>query len=330
MIKIFFFLLVLAIFPFINLIIIIILIILSVYLSINIYIINNLILLIILKVTICLYYYIKKYLDINAKNWDFKQLFFDLKSGYPSVIFTGILFSFIFWARVLIERLPNDLNRTFEISFQTYFIGWLMVYFFVSSCISVYFLRDSFFSTNSNNSKLFWGNKLWTYIKKAEKYMEKYNKFISFIYVNIILGPKNTFYLIYKNIPIEKYIEFFQKKLIKFLYEVASNKNINLYYKLIFLLLLPLIFEVLIFITSEHGRFSLKKLHIHYDFEIINHVVTLKMPADIEHIENINEMEEIKYYMVQALSNAMAHTSLTLRGTNINIFMSSKIQKKIN
>ena len=126
---------ILLIFLFINITSIIIITIISFYLSINIFIINNLILLILLKAMILLLFFILKNRKVRTRKIIFKFFISDIKIIYPSLVFTVLFFSFIFWNRIILEQLPRNLNHYFDIGFQTYFIGFLMIYFFLASCI---------------------------------------------------------------------------------------------------------------------------------------------------------------------------------------------------
>ena len=75
------------------------------------------------------------YLAINfapyKKNeFNYIKLKRSLEGYYFSIIFTGLFVTYIFWVRLILKRLPKDLNNITYDLFQSSFIGLLFLFFF--------------------------------------------------------------------------------------------------------------------------------------------------------------------------------------------------------
>ena len=98
----------------------------------------------------------------------------------------------------------------------------------------------------------------------------------------------------------------FNKSFIKFnfFFEVIINKNINLYYNLVFLLIIPLIFNSLLFIMAEHARVCLKNLHNICTFDRKGTTITLYV---LTGVETITDIEKAKQYTSKIMAEIKFH-----------------------
>lgn len=240
---------------------------------------------ILLLIFIVLMYLITCYALLKESKINYSNLIKELKSYYWSVIFTLVYFSYIFWVRLILVRLPQDLNHVEFNLIQILFISILCVIFFI---MTVFWLFK--FLQNLNNQKTVSKQlKIVIYLKKNQHILEN-NKIYQNILKHILNGPKNTFDLFYYNCQYGEKIEQVQKICIKILF----IKKIYFFYKLLVLLLIPLIIEILNYIIYEHAlrKFNFFKKHVEFVLLENGNIIV----SDMEQMTNIDLLTKINLF----------------------------------
>lgn len=216
-----------------------------------------------------------------------------------SFIFTILLTMWIIWSRFIRERLPKDI--TFE-----YFNIYIVILLFLStSLILMYYLLTLLKVIPNPKSKFS------LFIQHTFNHLKKKPRFIvinNFINEHILEGPSNTYKIIYEYVYIKPFIHQIGSKLsyhfsdyplvpyviayiipktlpwIILLIEITLFQHIEYFYKVIIIFIVPLIFNIMLFIIKQHAIESIQIYEKYYDFVVTEDTihVFLKQSSDAE------------------------------------------------
>lgn len=204
---------------------------------------------------------------------------------YQILIFCGFLIvSFIFYARVLLKKLPRELNADLPFNVKivfSYLFLLVLILFFAN--IYKYLINNNYYKpktvmlTNSLRFQItkifeFWSNSLYAVhfylIEKFPKILLLFRNLGNFIYKKIPYKQLNILNILFIIIP--KIVV-----LISFMIDVFNYNVLNYFYKTSILLLIPLIFNYLRFAIEESYLKSIREF---------NEVVIIKNKETQEHI----------------------------------------------
>lgn len=201
-----------------------------------------------------------------------------------SFLFTLFFISFIFWNRLIRVRSPKDLTHYLELNISSIVIFMLILWFLL---LTYYYLLKYLKIIPRDNSRF---NKY--IIKISEKLVQYsfYNSFILFVNTHIINGPKTTYDYLYEKIYIRPLVSKLQtfavykldsnKELIylvvfviikliipiTFVMEIIFYKQISIFYKILILLVIPLIIKFLLFFIQNNAIKNIEYFDEFFDF----------------------------------------------------------------
>lgn len=229
---------------------------------------------------------------------------------YYSFLFSILIISFILWNRLLRERLPRDLipitviTRYFIITCILASIFLLITCYYILKTAKIIPRPNSVITVIMNNKYQTLLEKIW------------FKHLVNFIENHLINGIPQTYDFLYQYIYIKPFIQgiarllsdyFFKHVLYLYiifyvipkiiplcilLIEIILYHHINFFYISLYLLLIPLIFNAILYMIDHHATNSLDFYDHFFDFKIDNAGILniydkkLTNPSDIKIQQN--------------------------------------------
>ncbi len=235
-----------------------------------------------------------------------------------SFIFGILIILFILWNRLIRVRLPKEIIAVSKINLIHYIIGGLTILFLI---LVIYNILLYFKYLPRESSKI---NKLINYILE---YLSKYswfNHLYKIITVDIPNGPLSVYELFYKYTYVKPYIEkigiFLHDQLFNntfrinacyiiffilprflvstmFLIDICYFKQLNYFYKVLILLLIPLLSKLILFVIKHHAITCLDFYNNFFEFKYYKETKLLQIYCKpLAKVEDITlQNEYIKY-----------------------------------
>lgn len=222
-----------------------------------------------------------------------------------SIIFTLLFAIFIFWNRFFRLRLPRSIEMQPYFNLHCFFI---LVFFIGSFSLFLYYLLKFLKLIPRPRSRLSSvKNRILLYISNKPQIMVAGQ----FIYKTVINGPTTVYDYLYQYIYMRPFIQrtgsflvkyFTEKPIIPYilflvlpklipwfilLFEIIYYQHITYFYKALILYLIPLLFNIILYMIKHHAIFHIKYYKEYFEFKQVENTihVFLKSSTDSQFLD---------------------------------------------
>lgn len=234
-----------------------------------------------------------------------------IKSNHiKSIIFTMLLALLIIWNRFIREGIPKDIVLQPFLNEQCIIIGILFLCWF--SIFFYYLLKLLHIIPNPSS-------KLSLYVKKVTLYLAEKSFIKTFIQLFediIINGPTYTYDYVYQYVYMKPFIHKIGAKLSYYFYnnpilpyifciviprslpwlilliELLCYQYVHYFYRALFILIIPLLFNIILYIVKHHAIQSLDFYDIYFEFTLVDSTLHVFF-KDLHNIKKKEEQEKL-------------------------------------